>query len=282
MDSLYSDSPIWRQLVTTVTSEGPTLRLHRHGWEAGTAPACPSSRAWELFLSLFIVPFVDVISLCFTCVLITQQLGTPTHLQNQKLCFASYVRGCALTVGSKRRSHRPQQCQDVGRWAMTLSSLTLFCSPYMCNLCLQVGATASGDEISCAIQTLPVKFKSLKAHRRCVCSATAVFSLAQHYPSALTDTSSVWLLQIMETRNKHLPGMIPTRQALFRLPSLYPPTVCTGPDTRRQSMWEVNIKASACCGAFLRPCHLRSGLDSLVPKLLCFHRAGFIQSGDFV
>lgn len=75
--------------MTKVTSEGPTLWLHHCGWEAGTAPACPSSKSQELFLSLFIVPFIAVISLCFTCVLITQQLGAPTRLQNQKLCFVS-------------------------------------------------------------------------------------------------------------------------------------------------------------------------------------------------
>lgn len=56
---------------------------------------------------------------------------------------------------------------------------------------MQVGATASGGEISCLSQTLPVKCKLLKAHRSCVCSEAAVFSLAQHSPAARSDMSSV-------------------------------------------------------------------------------------------
>lgn len=84
----------------------------------------------------------------------------------------------------------------------------------------------------------------------------------------------------METRNTNLPGMSPTRQALLRLPLLYPPVGQTASDTRRQSVWEDNIKARACFRPFLESCHLRSGLDTPVAKPPHFHRMGFIWSGD--
>lgn len=188
--------------------------------------------------------------------------------------------------GKQEKISLSQQCQDTGgeRWPHpSLPPIFTRCySAPLCGLCLQVGATASGGEIPCVIQTSPVKRKLLKAHRSCVCSDAAVFSLAQHYPSAHTDTSSVWLLQIMETRNTRLAGTSPTGQALLRLLLSYPPAVRTASDMRRQSVWEENIKASACYGPFLGSCHLRSGLDTPVAKSPHFHRTGFIQSGDFV
>lgn len=185
-------------------------------------------------------------------------------------------------VESKGRPHCPSSArmQEVSSDPI----LPSFCSspsatPLPC-LCLQVGVTASGGEISCVTQTLPVKCELLKAHRSC--SGTAVFPLAQHYPSAHTDTSSVWLLQIMENRNMHLPGTSLTRQFLLSLPLLYPPAVHTASNMRRQSMWEDNMKANACSGLLLRSCHLWSGMDTLVPKSPHCHRTGFAQSWDFL
>lgn len=197
---------------------------------------------------------------------------------------ASVPKGCSLCLKQEDVSHVGGKEEEMSlshrRWAVTPSfppsalHPALLLSPVWS--VVQVGAAASGGEISCLSQPLPVKCKLLKAHRSCVCSEAAVFSLAQHSPAACSDMSSVWLLQIMETRNTDLPGMSPTRQALLRLPLLYPPAGQTASDTRRQSVWEDNIKARACYRPFLESCHLRSGLDTLVAKPPHFHRMGFI------
>lgn len=160
----------------------------------------PASSSFSFLLSPSLLLF-----LCFILLLIAEQFRASTHLRTKS--YTSYLRQKDVSqVGGKEEDiPLSQQCRDAGGEQWAHPSLPLFltqcCSTPLCGLCLQVGAAASGGEISCVIQTLSVKCKLLKAHRSCTGWDAAVFSLAQHYPSARTDTSSVWLLQIMETRN---------------------------------------------------------------------------------
>lgn len=133
---------------------------------------------------LLIAP-ISLTHSCFYCTA-GQSILVPLY-PKAGLCILS-KRMCHTLVGRKK-CHCPTGGEQWPHPSLPLPHPGLLLSPVWS--VVQVGAAASGGEISCLSQSSPVKCKLLKAHRSCVCSEAAVFSLAQHSPAACSDMSSV-------------------------------------------------------------------------------------------